>query len=77
MALKLSCVSESLHKCLPKFTVKNLTAIPLILILEYGQSNATLVIPCFFQARKDWFSVGLSEEGIGMITRTNSNDASF
>ena len=43
IALKLSCVSKRLQKCLPKFTLKrNLTAISLILILEYGQSNATL-----------------------------------
>ena len=37
MTLKLSCVSESLWKCLPKFTQKkrNLTDIPLLLIPEY------------------------------------------
>ena len=34
---------RSLQKCLPKLLKKrNLTAIPLILIPEYGQSNATL-----------------------------------
>ena len=44
MALKLSCVNESLQKLLPKLLTKaNPTAIPLILIPEYGQSNATLV----------------------------------
>ena len=42
MALKLSCVSENLQKCLPKFTKTiNLTAILLILIPEYSQSNVT------------------------------------
>ena len=45
MALKLARVSESLQKCLPKFTLKrNPTAILLILIPEYGQANATLVL---------------------------------
>ena len=44
MALKLSCVSESLQKCRPNlFEKANLTAIPLILISEYSQSNASVL----------------------------------
>ena len=48
-ALKFSCASDGLQNWAPKFLKKkNLTAISLILIQEYGQSNAILV---FFRAR--------------------------
>ena len=45
MALKLSCVSQVCRNVFPNLLKKrNLTAILLILIPEYGQSNVTLLL---------------------------------
>ena len=43
MAPKLSYISESFQMRLPKCTRKEKSAIPLILLPEYGQSNANLI----------------------------------
>ena len=63
---QVSCISESLPKCLPNLLKKTkLTAVPLILIPEYGQSNATLKLTsglisqfylqsCTGESARDW-----------------------